>query len=236
MIIAVDFDGTIVPDCFPRKPTEFLPGAKETLIDLRERGHSVYLWSLRFCGSNWYGLPAKTALEFMKENGLDIPAVIGSNHPPKLAFDLFIEDKIPGGFPGWAKVREHFGLKPLYSATATAMKAIAKAKGKNLGEITPMDPVKKEESAHGADRIAEHGIVCPDCCKNVVDCRCLGEDLPRCHSCGSLYRRVDDVYDGHPPHPTCGFSGLVLARICAQCGLSLEDCDCLVTGLGGGKR
>lgn len=51
MIIAVDFDGTIVDDDRPyddvTAPLEFLPGAREGLEALRRAGHTLILYSGR---------------------------------------------------------------------------------------------------------------------------------------------------------------------------------------------
>ena len=46
LIIAVDFDGTIVEDAYPKigKPMLF---AFETLIKLQEKGHRLILWTYR---------------------------------------------------------------------------------------------------------------------------------------------------------------------------------------------
>lgn len=117
MIIGIDFDGTIVPDCYPGSPTSFLPGAEETLWALRNAGHILVLWTLRDAGTNGIAKnnqitePLFKALRFLEDNGLNfllLPRdVFGHNHPPlpKLPFDLFIDDKIPGGFPGWDFIR-----------------------------------------------------------------------------------------------------------------------------------
>lgn len=49
MIIALDFDGTIVreDDYAATKPLRFLPGAREALVDLKRAGHTLILWSAR---------------------------------------------------------------------------------------------------------------------------------------------------------------------------------------------
>lgn len=51
MLIAVDFDGTIVKDDRPYEdtatPLAFLPGAREGLLSLRRAGHTLILWSAR---------------------------------------------------------------------------------------------------------------------------------------------------------------------------------------------
>ena len=51
MIIAIDFDGTIVSQEHPyddvKTPLTFLPGAKEGLYALKKAGHKLVLWSGR---------------------------------------------------------------------------------------------------------------------------------------------------------------------------------------------
>ena len=52
MIIAIDFDGTIVRQDGRAyddldTPLEFLPGAKEGLLALKKAGHTLLLWSAR---------------------------------------------------------------------------------------------------------------------------------------------------------------------------------------------
>lgn len=44
LVIAIDFDGTLVED---RSPLVFRPGAKEALVRLRQHGHSLILHSAR---------------------------------------------------------------------------------------------------------------------------------------------------------------------------------------------
>ena len=46
MIIAVDFDGTIVEHCYPRIGRE-KPFAFATLRKLQSEGHRLILWSVR---------------------------------------------------------------------------------------------------------------------------------------------------------------------------------------------
>lgn len=51
MIIAVDFDGTVVSDDRPyndlETPLEFMPGAKEALTSIKAAGHILLLYSAR---------------------------------------------------------------------------------------------------------------------------------------------------------------------------------------------
>lgn len=113
MIIAVDFDGTIVPDIFfPHKmPDRFMPGAKETLTELHHRGHALVLWTLRDSDRWKVSRTLQIAVDFLNANSLGfmiLPRHIGGYEPntPKFPADIFIDDKIPGGFQGWDVIRQ----------------------------------------------------------------------------------------------------------------------------------
>ncbi len=107
MIIAVDFDGTIVEHEYPKigKPKLF---AFETLKALQKKGHQLILWTYRS------GNELKEAVEFCRENGIEFYAV-NKNYPEeeynnsisrKIMADIYIDDRNIGGFPGWSKIWE----------------------------------------------------------------------------------------------------------------------------------
>jgi len=103
--IAVDFDGTIVEDEYPKigKPIIF---AFETLKKLQEKGHRLILWTYR------NGKSLQDAVDFCKENGLTFYAVNKSfpeeNFDPKYSrkinADYFIDDRNIGGLVQWGKI------------------------------------------------------------------------------------------------------------------------------------
>jgi hypothetical protein len=106
LIIAIDFDGTIVDDAYPRigKPKLF---AFETLKKMQGDGHRLILWTYR------HGKRLKEAVDFCKQNGIDFYAVNKSypeefdhdkNVSRKIHADLFIDDRNFGGFPGWGEI------------------------------------------------------------------------------------------------------------------------------------
>jgi len=105
LIIAVDFDGTIVEDAYPKvgKPMLF---AFETLIKLQEKGHRLILWTYR------YGERLDEAVNFCEENGIHFYAVNKSfpeeehneSMSRKIHADLFIDDRNVGGFFGWGEI------------------------------------------------------------------------------------------------------------------------------------
>jgi hydroxymethylpyrimidine pyrophosphatase-like HAD family hydrolase len=103
MIIAVDFDGTIVKHEYPKigKPNLF---AFETLKALQKQGHKLILWTYRA------GKELDEAVEFCKEHGIEFYAV-NKNYPEeeldetisrKIYADIYIDDRNIGGFPGWS--------------------------------------------------------------------------------------------------------------------------------------
>lgn len=105
-IIAVDFDGTIVEDAYPRigKPMLF---AFESLKQMQSQGHRLILWTYRA------GKALDEAVDFCKENGVEFYAVNASfegekydevTQSRKINADLFIDDRNLGGFPGWGEV------------------------------------------------------------------------------------------------------------------------------------
>lgn len=108
MIIAVDFDGTIVEHKYPAIGRE-IPFAIETLKKLRDDRHKLILWSVR------EGELLQEAVDFCKERGLEFYAV-NKDYPEeeqehkhysrKLKADLFIDDRNLGGLPDWGTIYE----------------------------------------------------------------------------------------------------------------------------------
>ncbi len=106
MIIAVDFDGTIVEHKYPKigAPKRF---AFDTLRELQRRGHKLILWTSRT------GKYLEEAIEFCRKHGVEFYAV-NANYPGedycdsevgrKIYADVYIDDKNFGGFPGWGKI------------------------------------------------------------------------------------------------------------------------------------
>ncbi len=111
MIIAVDFDGTIVEHKYPKIGKE-IPFAVETLKRIQNDHNTLILWSVR------EGQLLKDAVDWCRERGLEFYAV-NSNHPEeyyegeetptsprKLKADLFIDDRNLGGLPDWGEIYE----------------------------------------------------------------------------------------------------------------------------------
>jgi len=104
-IIAVDFDGTIVEDSYPKigKP---LPFALETLKKLQSKGNRLILWTYRS------GKKLEEAVAFCKKNGIEFYAV-NKSYPEeiydekmsrKIHADIFIDDRNFGEKPNWSKI------------------------------------------------------------------------------------------------------------------------------------
>ena len=107
MLIAVDFDGTIVEHRYPEIGEE-VPFATETLRMLRNDGHRLILWSVR------EGKLLTDAVEWCRQHGVefyavnhDYPEEKNENNPyfsRKLKVDVFIDDRNVGGLPDWGTI------------------------------------------------------------------------------------------------------------------------------------
>lgn len=117
MIIAIDFDGTIVEHKYPSIGTE-LPFAMDTLIKLKEEGHRLILWTVR------EGKLLDDAVEFCRERGLEFYAINrdypeeekgrNNHYSRKLKVDLWIDDRNLGGLPDWGTIYEMVHNKLTY--------------------------------------------------------------------------------------------------------------------------
>ncbi len=119
MVIAVDFDGTIVEHRYPAIGKE-LPFAIEVLKKLQEERHKLILWSVR------EGKLLDDALEFCRERGVEFYAV-NRDYPEesedanrhfsrKLKAELFIDDRNLGGLPDWGTIYRMIHEKLTYEA------------------------------------------------------------------------------------------------------------------------
>lgn len=107
MIIAVDFDGTIVRHEYPKIGKE-IPFAIQTLKMLANEGHQLILWSVR------EGQLLEDAVQWCRDRGLEFYAVNkdfpeeekkNNNHfSRKLKADLWIDDRNVGGLPDWGTI------------------------------------------------------------------------------------------------------------------------------------
>ena len=107
MIIAVDFDGTIVQDNYPSIGKE-RPFATQTLRMLQAEGHQLILWTVR------RGRQLDEALEWCRERGVEFYAVNkdfpeedeqkNERYSRKIKVDIFIDDRNVGGLPDWGMI------------------------------------------------------------------------------------------------------------------------------------
>ena len=103
--IAVDFDGTLVDNDYPRigKPIVF---AFDTLKKLQENGFRLILWTYRS------GRTLEEAVQFCKERGITFYAINNSfpeeepdpNVSRKINADIFIDDRNIGGLMDWGQI------------------------------------------------------------------------------------------------------------------------------------
>ncbi len=110
MVIAIDFDGTIVEHEYPKigKEKRF---AFSTMKELQKMGHQLILWTYR------YGKELDEAVRYCRKRGIEFYAV-NKNYPEevfdeketsrKIYADVYIDDRNIGGFPGWSKIWQMF--------------------------------------------------------------------------------------------------------------------------------
>ena len=110
MVIAVDFDGTIVEHKYPAIGKE-RPFAVATLKQLVDDGLKLVLWSLRT------GELLDEAVAWCEERGVrfyavnsnfdeDANSINSDNFCRKLKVQMFIDDRNVGGLPDWGTIYE----------------------------------------------------------------------------------------------------------------------------------
>lgn len=133
MIIAVDFDGTIVEHCYPEIGKE-IPFATTTLKMLIADRHQLILWTVR------RGELLQAAVDWCRERGVEFYAV-NKNFPEevvendgcynKVNAELFIDDRNLGGLPDWGKIyqiiKENKSWNEIYNGSS-AEKSLPKKK------------------------------------------------------------------------------------------------------------
>ncbi len=121
--IAVDFDGTIVEDEYPKvgKPMLF---AFDTMKKLQERGHRLILWTYR------KEKALDEAVQFCEKNGIVFYAVNKSfpdeefdpKYSRKINADLFIDDRNIGGLMSWGEIYQNLIGEQKLSSSKTKKK------------------------------------------------------------------------------------------------------------------
>ena len=114
MVIAVDFDGTIVENRYPEIGRE-IPFAIDTLKMLISDRHKVILWTVR------EGKLLDDAVEWCRERGVEFYAVnkdypeekkeYNNHFSRKIKAEVWIDDRNLGGLPDWGEmytmIKEH---------------------------------------------------------------------------------------------------------------------------------
>ena len=119
MIIAVDFDGTIVENKYP-EIGELRPDAVRVIRKLREEGYQLILWTCRT------GLDLAKAVGFCAENGIRFDSInrnlrsqvvrYKGSDPRKVGADLYIDDRGLNELPPWEEIyRRVHELLPTYA-------------------------------------------------------------------------------------------------------------------------
>ena len=122
LTIAIDFDGTIVENAYPKigKPLIF---AFETIKKLQENRHRVILWTYR------RGEELDQAVAFCEKQGVTFYAVnmsfpeedYDTSYSRKINADIFIDDRNIGGMKSWGEIYQEI-----------------------IGELSPQKPSKKK--------------------------------------------------------------------------------------------
>lgn len=135
MIIAIDFDGTVVEHKYPEIGEE-RPFATETLKMLIKDHHKLILWSVR------EGKLLQDAVDWCRERGVEFYAVnkdfpeekveYNDDFSRKIKADLFIDDRNIGGLPDWGQIYQMIKERKTYAEVLREQngEVIASSKGK----------------------------------------------------------------------------------------------------------
>ena len=135
MIIAIDFDGTVVEHKYPEIGEE-RPFATETLKMLIKDHHKLILWSVR------EGKLLQDAVDWCRERGVECYAVnkdcpeekveYNDHFSRKIKADLFIDDRNIGGLPDWGQIYQMIKERKTYADVLREQngEVIASSKGK----------------------------------------------------------------------------------------------------------
>jgi hypothetical protein len=132
MIVAVDFDGTIVENAFPGIGNE-IPYAVDTLKYIVSLGHKIILHTCRTNKEIDGHRPLEEAVEWCKKHGVELYAV--NDNPvdrmkygaqTKVSADLYIDDRgynmcLVDNHVDWISIKKYFRLielRKLYNETA----------------------------------------------------------------------------------------------------------------------
>ncbi len=107
MILAIDFDGTIVEDQFP-EVGKMIPGASEAINQLYADGYTIIIWSCRT------GIKKTRAIEWLVMNGIKFHrfnescptniALHGGKDTRKVYANIYIDDRMLFKLPPWNEI------------------------------------------------------------------------------------------------------------------------------------
>ena len=107
LILAIDFDGTIVKDKYP-EIGEMVEGAKEAINQLYSDGYTIIIWSCRT------KINKARAIEWLAKNGIKYHrfnescpinvAKYGGVDTRKVYADLYIDDRMLFKLPTWDEI------------------------------------------------------------------------------------------------------------------------------------
>lgn len=104
-ILAIDFDGTVADHAYPLIGNE-ISNAFETLRGFIEAGDRLILWTCR------EGKTLRDAIAFCNDHGVYFEQHNNNvrdhdyANSRKIYADLYIDDRMVGGFPGWDVVKK----------------------------------------------------------------------------------------------------------------------------------
>lgn len=120
MIIAVDFDGTIVEHAFPEVGA-LRPHARDVLARLVAHGHTVTIWTCRYTGPELANM-----LRFLEEAQIphhhinENPPWLDFQPRPKIYADVYIDDRaLINVTTDWHLVEHLLGLKGCWGKEET---------------------------------------------------------------------------------------------------------------------
>lgn len=113
MIIAIDFDGTIVRGQFPNIEG-MMPDAKRYICQLKSDGHYIIINTCR-SGEN-----AIAAINYLLEHGVPfdrfndnepLNTALYSNNSRKIYAHVYVDDRQIGGLPPWSEIYAYIKLQ-----------------------------------------------------------------------------------------------------------------------------
>ena len=109
MILAIDFDATIVDSRYPNI-IGLRKDAKKYINRMYDDGHYIIIWTCRTGGD------LRMATQFLDDNGVKyhiandnnpVETARWNNNSRKVFADLYIDDKQIGGLPSWKTIYKH---------------------------------------------------------------------------------------------------------------------------------